>query len=147
MVRGPGVNVGLGTDGAASNNDLDLIGEIGFAAKTAKLAELDPIACGAERALDMALAGSAKALGLGGQCGRLMPGYFCDAMVLDTDQPHLTPLAGPASALAYQARKSDVRHVVVDGEVVVKNRELITFDLDEALARVREMAKALRGSI
>ena len=138
-----GLNVGLGTDGAASNNDLDLIGELGFAAKAAKLNNLDPVACDAVRVLDMALGGSAKALGLEGLCGRLLPGYHADLMVLDTNQPHLTPLAAPASALAYQARKSDVRHVVVDGEVVVKDRGILSFDQEEAMADVRRMASAL----
>ena len=141
-----GLKVGIGTDGAASNNDLDLIGEIGFAAKTAKLADLNPAACGAGQALDAALAGSAHALGLEGLCGRLLPGYFCDAMVLDTGQPHLTPMAEPASALAYQARKSDVRHVVVNGKVVVQDREILSFDLGRAMADVRELALAVGGA-
>jgi 5-methylthioadenosine/S-adenosylhomocysteine deaminase len=137
--RAAGLAVGLGTDGAASNNDLDMLGELGAAARLAKLAAGDPAALPAETALAMAGAGSAAAIGLEGP-GRLEPGAPGDAVVLDLRRPHLTPLFHPASALVYAARGGDVRHTVVAGRVVVRDRRVTTFDLPAALAELRGLA-------
>lgn len=139
--RAAGLCVGLGTDGAASNNDLDLIAEAGSAARAAKLKSRDPAALPAAAALELAWAGSAAALGLEGVVGRLLPGYAGDAVVIDTDQPHLTPLHDPASALVYAARGADVRHTVVAGRVLVEDRRVLGFDLAEVMARVRDLAR------
>lgn len=141
-----GLTVGLGSDGAASNNDLDMIGEMGFAARAAKLRDLDPGALPAGAVLDMALAGSAACLGLAGKAGRLRPGYAGDLIVLQTDAPHLTPLYDVPSHLVYAARGGDVRHVVVDGRVLVRDRRVLSFDLDEVMARVRELAARVRSA-
>lgn len=135
-----GCTVGLGTDGPASNNDLDLLGEVSLAARLAKVKTGDPAALPAEQALDLALAGSAAALGLDGLVGRLQPGYACDLIVLDTHQPHLTPLYEPVSHLVYAASGRDVRQVVVNGRQVVRDRQVLTFDLGQVMARVRELA-------
>ncbi len=135
-----GVIGGLGTDGAASNNDLDMIAEMGSAARGEKIKHLNPAALSAVQALDMAWAGSARALGLDGVVGRLQPGFAGDAVVLDTNQPHLTPLFDPASTLVYSARGSDVRHTVVDGRVLVRDCKVLSFDLAEVMAQVRELA-------
>ena len=141
-----GIKVGLGTDGAASNNDLDMIAEVGAAARLAKVVAGDPAALPAGAALDLALEGSAAALGLEGAAGRLAPGYYADIMVLDTKAPHLTPLNEVSSALAYQARGGDVRHVVVNGRVVVKDRKVLSFDLPAVMAKVRKLAlKVAKG--
>ncbi len=140
-----GCAVGLGTDGPASNNDLNLLGEVSLRSRLAKLISGDPAALPAEAALDLALAGSAQALGLVGVVGRLQPGYACDLIVLDLDLPHLTPLYNPASHLVYAASGREVRQVVVQGRQLVKDREVLSFDVNEVMARVRELATKVRA--
>lgn len=139
-----GLKLGLGTDGAASNNDLDMIGELGSAARSAKLAAGDPAALSAGRALEMALGGGAKAAGLEGVIGGLAPGMEADLMVLDTAAPHLTPLGRVPAALCYAAKRSDVRQVVVAGRQVVKDRKVLSFDLDEVMLKVNQLAMSLK---
>jgi 5-methylthioadenosine/S-adenosylhomocysteine deaminase len=136
-----GVTVGLGTDGPASNNDLDLWGELATAARLAKVAAHDPAVVPAAQALEMAWGGSARALGLEGVVGRLRPGWAGDLVVLNLAQPHLTPLHNIASALVYSARGGDVRHVVVRGRLVVRDRQVLTFDLPAVMERVQRMAR------
>jgi len=128
-----GVNVGLGTDGAASNNDLDLFDEIRDAAMLGKLARGDARDVAAESAVRMATAGSASAIGL--PVGRLEAGGTADIAVVDFDAPHLTPVHDHVSHLAYAVRGSDVRHTICDGEVLMEDREVTT--LDEAAIRER----------
>jgi 5-methylthioadenosine/S-adenosylhomocysteine deaminase len=140
-----GVTAGLGTDGAASNNDLDMIAELGSAAIGEKIKRLNPAALSAEQAIDMAWDGSARSLGLDGVVGRLLPGYAGDAVVIDTNQPHLTPMFEPASTLVYSARGSDVRHTVVGGRVLVRDRKVQSFDMAEAMRKVNELALRVAG--
>jgi 5-methylthioadenosine/S-adenosylhomocysteine deaminase len=138
-----GVPVGLGTDGCASNNNLDLVQEMDSAAKLQKVRYLDPTVLPATAALDLATRGSAQVLGLAGQVGALSPGLKGDLVVFDLDQPHLTPLYDPYSHLVYAAGGGDVQTVVVHGRVVVQDREVLTFDLNETLARSRELARGV----
>jgi 5-methylthioadenosine/S-adenosylhomocysteine deaminase len=140
-----GCAVGLGTDGVASNNNLDLFGEIGLAARLAKVKTKDPAALPAEAALDLALSGGAACLGLTGVVGRLEPGYACDAVVMDFDAPRLTPCFDAVSHLVYAASGGQVRQVVVDGRRVVKDGELLTMDLGEVMAKVRGLAAKVGG--
>ena len=93
--------------------------------------------------LDLATRGSAKVLGLEGQVGALSPGLKADVVVLDLDQPHLTPLYDPYSHLVYAAGGGDVQTVVVHGRVVVQDRQVLSFDLEETLAKTRELAREL----
>jgi 5-methylthioadenosine/S-adenosylhomocysteine deaminase len=136
-----GVPVGLGTDGCASNNNLDLLQEMDTAAKLQKVRCLDPTRLPAVAALSLATRGSARVLGLGGEVGALVPGMQADLIVIDLDQPHLTPLYDPYSHLVYAATGADVQTVLVHGQVVVQDRRLLTFDLEETLARARELAR------
>jgi 5-methylthioadenosine/S-adenosylhomocysteine deaminase len=133
-----GVPVGLGTDGAASNNDLDLFDELRDAAMLGKLAAGDASAVAAPDAVSMATAGGADVLGL--NAGRIEAGAKADLAVIDLDAPHLTPEHDPVSHLAYAARGSDVRHTVCDGEVLMRDREMLT--LDEAAVMDRAAARA-----
>lgn len=135
-----GLAVGLGSDGAASNNDLEMLGEAALATRLAKLRTGDPSALPAAQALDLLWSGGAACLGLEGVVGRLLPGYAADLVVLRPDAPHLTPWRDPASGLIYQARRDDVRQVAVAGRVVVKDRQPLTLDLPALLAGVRELA-------
>jgi 5-methylthioadenosine/S-adenosylhomocysteine deaminase len=138
-----GVNVALGTDGCASNNDLDLFGEMDTCAKLHKAATLDPTALPAATVLRMATRNGAKALGWEGQSGELSPGKLADIIVVDFDQPHLTPLYEPKSHLVYAARGSDVRHSIIHGRLVMEDRRLLTMDCDEVMARVRTFARTI----
>jgi 5-methylthioadenosine/S-adenosylhomocysteine deaminase len=138
-----GITVGLGTDGCASNNDLDLIQEMDTAAKLPKVHCMDPTVLPAPTALEMATRNGARVLDLASEVGALAPGLKGDLIVLDLDQPHLTPLYDPYSHLVYTATGGDVQTVLVHGRVVVQDRRLLSFDLEETLARARELAGGL----
>jgi 5-methylthioadenosine/S-adenosylhomocysteine deaminase len=139
-----GVPVGLGTDGCASNNNLDMLSELDTAAKLAKVRGLDPTALPAREALALATRQGAMVLGLQEEVGRLVPGLKADLAVLDLDQPHLTPLYDPFSHLVYAATGADVQTVVVEGRILVEDRRLVAFDLEETLARARELARKVK---
>jgi len=140
-LRDAGVTVALGTDGAASNNDLDVFDEMRDAAMIGKLAADDAAAVPAEAVVEMATAAGADALNLPG--GRIEPGAAADLAVVDLDAPHLTPLHDPVSHLAYAARGSDVRHTVCDGEVLMRDRDVLTLDAEAVRERAAEAAEAL----
>ncbi len=131
-----GIPVGLGTDGCASNNDLDLWGEMDMAAKLHKVQRLDPTAMKAEQVVRMATRDGAQAVGLGHMIGSLEAGKRADLIVIDTHQPHWTPLYHPASHLVYVARANDVRHVMIDGRWVVRDRSLLTMDVPAVMQEV-----------
>ncbi len=138
-----GIPVGLGTDGCASNNNLDLIQEMDTAAKLQKVHAMDPTVLPAPTALGLATRGGARVLGMADRVGALAPGLKGDLIVIDLDQPHLTPLYDPYSHLVYAATGADVQTVLVNGRIVVQDRRLLSFDLEETLARARELAGGL----
>ena len=140
-LRDAGVTVALGTDGAASNNDLDVFDEMRDAAMLGKLAADDASAVPAEAVVEMATAAGAEALGLPG--GRIEPGAAADLAVVDLDAPHLTPVHDPVSHLAYAARGSDVRHTVCDGDVLMRDREVLTLDAEAVQERAAAAASDL----
>ena len=139
-----GVNLTLGTDGAASNNDLNIFGEMRSLALSAKVAGLDPTVLPAEKVLRLAASGGARALGWD-KLGRLVPGAPADLIVLDVSGPHLKPMYNPASHLVYAASGREVKDVVVGGRPVVENRRLLTQDLEETLAKAREIAGRIKS--
>jgi 5-methylthioadenosine/S-adenosylhomocysteine deaminase len=139
-----GIPVGLGTDGCASNNDLDLWGEMDSAAKLAKVQCLDPTVLDAVAMVRMATLDGARTLGLAETIGSLTPGKRADLILVDIDQPHLTPLYHPASHLVYAARAADVRHVMIDGRWVVRARKLQTIDLEALLPEVKRFCARMR---
>lgn len=143
-----GVIVGLGTDGAASNNELDLLAELQFAALVHKGVSLDPLAVPATRALEMATLGGARALGLDAKIGSIEVGKHADVVVIDLDEDSLVPIYDPVSHLAYAVEAADVRTVIVDGRIVVADGALMTADDAEIRRRVRALAVeigSLRG--
>jgi 5-methylthioadenosine/S-adenosylhomocysteine deaminase len=133
------IRVGLGTDGAASNNSLDMFREMDLAAKVQKVMPCDPVAVPAARILEMATNGGAEALGFGLGHGLLAPGSPADLILIDLQQPHLQPFHNP-SLLVYSAGAADVRTVIVNGTLVVHNRQLRTIDLQASMDRVRQLA-------
>ena len=132
-----GITVGLGTDGAGSNNNLDLWGEMSLAARLHKVWRRDPTLLPAAEAVGLATREGAKVLGLGGRTGTLTPGKEADLIVLDLNRPHLTPLYDPFSHLTYAARAADVRHVMAQGRWLFFDRQFTTLDWPEIAARLR----------
>jgi 5-methylthioadenosine/S-adenosylhomocysteine deaminase len=138
-----GVAVGLGTDGAASNNDLDMWEEIDTAAKLHKLSLNDPKVLTAEESLALATIGGAKALHMDADIGSLETGKRADIVVVDLDALHQTPRYNIYSHLVYATKASDVRTVVIEGRVVMRDRRLLT--LNEAL--IKQQSRALRERV
>ncbi|MCU4925989.1 amidohydrolase [Halobacteria archaeon AArc-dxtr1] len=136
-----GARVGIGTDGAASNNDLSILDEARDAAMIGKLAAEDASAVDAGTIVELLTARGAEAVGL--PAGRLESGAPADLAVLDLDQPHLTPAHDVASHLAYAAAASDVRHTICDGTVLMRDREVQTLDEGAVMNRAREQAASL----
>lgn len=120
-----GINVGLGTDSAASNNRLDLFAELRLAALLAKAVAGDAAVWPAHAALRAATLGGAEALGLGAETGSLLPGKCADFIAVDLSAPALQPVFDPVSHLVYAAGREQVRHVWVRGEQRVRDGELV----------------------
>jgi len=139
-----GVAVGLGTDGSASNNDLDMLLELDTMAKLHKVATMNPTAMDAETALRIATTGGARVLGLQDLVGTVEPGKRADLIVIDLRRPHLTPLYHPFSQVVYACRGGDVRDSIIDGKVVMRNRELLTLDVRKIMDDVREIAERVK---
>ena len=130
-----GVNVGLGTDGAASNNRIDMFEEMRLAALLAKGQSNRADELSAYQALQMATLNSAKALGLGGCIGSLVRGKMADITAVDFSAPELSPCYDPVSHLVYSAGREHVSHVWVDGKILVKEGKLTTLNEQEILAK------------
>jgi len=139
-----GVCVGLGTDGCASNNNLDLFGEMNTAAKLHKAWRRDPTVMDASAVLRMATIDGARALGLDEICGSLEVGKRADLIVVDTDRPHLTPMYDPVSHLVYAVSADDVTTVMIQGRVVMESGRLLTIDERQAIADVQRIARRVR---
>ena len=140
-----GCTLGIGTDGCASNNTLDLFHEMNLVAKLHKAKTLDPTVLSAPCVLEMATRGGAKAVGLEQDVGSLEVGKAADIIILDTEKPHLTPMYNPISHLVYAATGADVRDVIVSGSIVVRNRRILTIDLDDVMLKVRHLAKQIKA--
>jgi 5-methylthioadenosine/S-adenosylhomocysteine deaminase len=136
-----GITVGLGTDGCASNNNLDLFEEMDTTAKLHKVGAMDPTVLDAFTVLRMATLSGAKALGMADRIGSLEAGKRADVIVLDTHKPHLTPMYNPYSHLVYAAKGSDVTHSVINGKLVMEDRRLLTLDLRDVLRHAEEMSE------
>ncbi len=140
-----GVTVGLGTDGCASNNDLDLFQTMDLTAKLHKVAALDPTLLPVESVIRMATIDGARALDLDREIGSIEPGKQADLIIIDTLAPHLTPIYHPASAVVYAAKGSDVKTVMAGGRLLVRDRRVQTLDVEEIIARVNALSQAMTG--
>ena len=138
-----GMRLGLGTDGAASNNDLDMFEEMDSAAMLAKHASGDPTAAPAPAVLEMATLGGARALGMEDRLGSLEVGKRADVVVVSLAAARLHPMYDPVSHLVYVAKGADVRDVVIEGRVVMRDRKVLT--MDEATV-IRD-AEAMRAKV
>jgi 5-methylthioadenosine/S-adenosylhomocysteine deaminase len=142
-----GVIVGLGTDGCASNNNLDMFQEMDMAAKLHKVHRLDPTVMNAETVVDMATRKGAKVLGMERLVGSLRPGMKADITIINLNKPHLTPIYHEYSHVVYAANGADVETVLINGRVVMRDRKLLTIDEEEVMARVRDIAQRIRKSL
>ncbi|MCK4390373.1 MAG: amidohydrolase [Desulfobacterales bacterium] len=138
-----GLAVGLGTDGSASNNNLDMFQEMDTAAKLHKVKTLDPTVLNARQVLALATRSGAEAIGLGKQIGLLEAGKKADLIIIDTHKPHLTPLYDPVSHLVYAASGNDVRDVIIDGRLVVRDRALLTIKIEAVMEEVQRLARQI----
>jgi 5-methylthioadenosine/S-adenosylhomocysteine deaminase len=140
-----GIDVGLGTDGCASNNNLDLFGEMGMAAKLHKVVSGDPSVLTAERVVEMATIGGARVLGMADRIGSVTPGKEADIILVDMRKPHLTPLYRPFSHLVYAASGADVVTNIIGGRIIMKERRLLQMDLAAVMAEVRQIAARIKS--
>jgi 5-methylthioadenosine/S-adenosylhomocysteine deaminase len=141
-----GINVALGTDGAASNNDLDLLAELGTAALLAKGVAGAAAALPAHQALRLATINGARALGLDAETGSLEPGKSADLVAVDLGTPATEPVYHPVSQLVYAAGREQVRHVWVAGRQLIRDGEPTTLDPGEVLAEARDWGERIAAS-
>lgn len=142
-----GEAIGLATDGAASNNNLDMFEEMDLAAKLQKLTRMDSRALPAEQVVALATITGARALHLDKQIGSLEPGKKADLILVDTSAPHATPMYNVYSQLVYALKASDVRTVIIGGKIVMENRQMLTLNEPEILAKAREYQKQIAASL
>jgi 5-methylthioadenosine/S-adenosylhomocysteine deaminase len=142
-----GITVGLGTDGCASNNNLDMIKEMSTAAKLHKVARLDPTVMDARTVVRMATIEGAKALGMEKTIGSLEAGKKADIIIIGLNEPHLTPIYSEYSHLVYAMSGADVDTVLINGKVVMENRKLLTINETDVMQKVREIAVNIKNSL
>lgn len=142
-----GIVVGLGTDGCASNNNLDMFQEMDSAAKLEKSSLLDPTVMSARTVLHMATSEGAKVLGLDHSIGVLKKGMKADIVVINLNKPHLTPLYDEYSHLVYAVNGADADTVIINGRIVMQDRKLLTINEIEVIERVNRIALRVRESL
>lgn len=138
-----GINVSIGTDGASSNNDLDMWEEMRTASLLQKVSTMDTCAIPAYTALQMATVNGAKAIGREGELGVIAPGAFADILLVDIEKPHLYPHTNLVSELVYSAHASDVDTVIINGRIVVENRKCLSMNAQEVCATAQKHIDAL----
>ena len=146
-MRRAGIVVGLGTDGAASNNDLDMFEAVRQAAFLAKLQTGDPRAVPARTALEMATIDGARALGMEAEIGSLEAGKRADVITVSMTAARQTPMYDPLSHLVYTTRGDDVRTTIVNGRVLMRDRKVITLNEATVLAEARTLAEKVRAAV
>jgi 5-methylthioadenosine/S-adenosylhomocysteine deaminase len=146
-MRRAGIVVGLGTDGAASNNDLDMFEAMRQAAFLAKLQTMDPRSVPARTALEMATIDGARALGMEKEIGSLEAGKRADVITVAMTAARQTPMYDPLSHLVYTTRGDDVRTTIVNGRVLMRDRKVITLNEATVLAEARTLAEKVRAAV
>jgi 5-methylthioadenosine/S-adenosylhomocysteine deaminase len=146
-MRAAGVAVGLGTDGAASNNDLDMFEAMRQASFLAKHATRDPTAVPAQAALDLATTGGARALGMERLIGSLEAGKRADLITVSMRAARQTPLYNPVSHLIYVTRGDDVRTTIVNGKILMQERQVRTLDRSTVIADANRLAARVRAAV
>jgi len=142
-----GVSIGLGTDGAASNNDLDMFEAMRVAALLAKHESADPSTLTARTVLEMATIRGARALGMEGRIGSLEPRKRADLITVSVSGARQTPMYDPISHLVYVIHGDDVRNTVVNGKVLMRDRNVLTLDATAVIAEARSWAAKVRAAV
>ena len=142
-----GVSIGLATDGAASNNDLDMFEAMRIAALLAKHESNDPSTMSARTALEMATIRGARALGMEGRIGSLEPKKRADLITVSVSGARQTPMYDPISHLVYVIHGDDVRNTVVNGKVLMRDRNVLTLDAPAVIAEARSWAAKVRAAV
>ena len=145
--RKAGVSVGIGTDGAASNNDLDMFEAMRQAAFQQKLVSMDPTAISAPEALEMATLGGARVLGRSQRLGSLEPGKLADVIIVGMSKARQQPLFDPVSQIVYASRGDDVETTIVNGKVLMLNGKVLTMDPARVLSEARAAAELVRKAV
>jgi 5-methylthioadenosine/S-adenosylhomocysteine deaminase len=140
-----GLNIALGTDGTASNNNLNMFEEIHLSALIHKGNEKNPTFVSAKDAIMMATKNGAEAIGYGDEVGVIKEGMRGDIILIDRDKIHLTPYQNPISALAYSVQGSDVDTVIIDGKIVMEKGEIKTIDIEKTIFEVEKITKKILG--
>jgi 5-methylthioadenosine/S-adenosylhomocysteine deaminase len=147
-MRAAGIAVGLGTDGpAGSNNDLDLMEEIDLAAKLAKITKMNPLALNAQAVVEMATIDGARALHMENEIGSLEKSKKADLILIGLDAPNAVPMYDVYAQIAYSLKASDVETVMIAGQIVMWDRNLLTVNEREAVAKAREYQKSIAASL
>jgi 5-methylthioadenosine/S-adenosylhomocysteine deaminase len=139
------ITIGLGTDGAASNDNQDMIFLIKATPLLHKVSSLDPLAVTAKQALEFATGGGSKCLGLADQIGSLEVGKKADIAIINPMMANTTPSRDPISTIVYMATQENVETVIIDGRMVMKDRKLLTVNEKEVIDKVRKIAASLRN--
>jgi 5-methylthioadenosine/S-adenosylhomocysteine deaminase len=142
-----GVRVGLGTDGAASNNDLDMWEEMRLAAFLQKVDRMDPQVMSAHTVLTMATRGGAEAVGLADKIGEIREGLRADIIQVSFDDVHFIPTYDVISHLVYVADEQDVASVIVDGKLLMRDKEILTIDTKRVAREARELAARIQNAL
>jgi 5-methylthioadenosine/S-adenosylhomocysteine deaminase len=145
--RQAGVNVGLGTDGAASNNDLDMFEAMRQSAFQQKLITMDPTAISAPEALEMATIGGARVVGQQARIGSLEPGKRADLIIVGMSRPRQQPMFDPVAQVVYTSRGDDVETTIVNGRVLMRDRKVLTLDEARVLSEARAAADQVRKAV
>ena len=142
-----GIPVALGTDGASSNNNLDMLQEMRTCALLHKVSTMDPTVLPAYKALEMATVNGAQALGLDNQIGKLQKGYKADMIIINLEAAHQIPRYDIVANLVYAGQASDVDTVIIDGKIVMKNRQIVTLNEAEVINKVKKIAARLMTQV
>jgi 5-methylthioadenosine/S-adenosylhomocysteine deaminase len=142
--RQKNINMGLACDGPACNNNQDMLEVMKDAALLQKVVTREAQTLVAREVFRMATRGGARAIGMGSRLGSIQPGFLADVILIDTRVPHMTPMHDVLATLVYSAKGSDVQTVIVDGRVVMRNREILTLDERQVINRARRRAKEAR---
>ncbi|HYB96642.1 MAG TPA: amidohydrolase family protein, partial [Vicinamibacterales bacterium] len=145
--RKGGVNVGIGTDGAASNNDLDMFEAMRQAAFQQKLVTMDPTVISAPEALEMATIGGARVLGQQARIGSLEPGKRADLIIVSLARARQQPVFDPVSQIVYASRGDDVETTMVNGRFLMRDRKVLTLNEASVIAAARKAAELVRAAV
>lgn len=140
-----GATVGLGTDGTASNNNLDMLEELRAGSFLQKVSTMSPEVLPAYRALQMATIDSALSMGLGDRVGLIKEGMRADIILINTREPHLCPQHHLVANIAYSANAADINTVIIDGKLIMLDKVVLTIDEEEVMAEVQQRALRLAG--